>query len=135
MLASQQHASHVTGPEGFASREVYIQMGLHLGGGICIQGGVCIQGRPHPGGVCILGRGSASWEGGLHPGKGVCLQGGLHLGAGGLADPPWDTTQYGQQEGGSHSTVMHSCLNQNSSNSTNEMTNSQIPNTCLKPDV
>ena len=64
-------------------------------------GGSHDQGILHPQGICIQGK--------------VCLQGGLPPGGIGQTPPlqdTWDTcdtTGYGQQAGGTHSSGMHSC--------------------------
>ena len=66
--------------------------------------------------ISFVRRGMGGWlpsmhhwshdQGGLHPGVGgFCMGRGV-----GRADPPRDTTGYGQRVGGTHPTGMHSCL-------------------------
>ena len=64
---------------------------------------MCHQGDLPPGGP------ESGWGGVLHLGGG-CPASGVYI-QGGWEDPPdtWDTAGYGQQEGDTHPTGIHSC--------------------------
>ena len=76
----------------------------HMTGGSAYGGSLSRGGGLHP-----LGRGFVS--GGLYPGGSASRGGGSASGRKGVCPThPLDTTGYGQREGSTHPTGMHSCL-------------------------